>query len=285
MDTTGIRTGVSGQEMPPDFIEEVQVKSSGYNAEFRATTGGVISAITKSGSNAWHGGVGYYFRNNSFNGANRPTLRLDPADQTKAQEILTPGDEFSRQEPILDLGGPILRDRIWFYAGYTREIERTRRTVTFRTNQQRASFDQNETDHNFLGNVTAQLNCNMRMKFSLNQQRLRDLPGPANTNNVGFPTIEPDGTSTSNPTLFPSTIILDTFDNFYTGALDWIIKPKLYANISVGLYDYGTHGSGAGTQLRHVFGASNFQTASFNFPEIPDSLRFVINTPTSRRAV
>ena len=68
MDTTGIRTGVSGQEMPIDFVQEVQVKSSGYNAEFRATTGGVISAITKTGSNAWHGGAGYYFRNNSFNG-------------------------------------------------------------------------------------------------------------------------------------------------------------------------------------------------------------------------
>ena len=73
MDTTGIRTGVSGQEMPVDFIQEVQVKSSGYNAEFRATTGGVISAITKTGSNAWHGGVGYYFRNNNFNGEPRPS--------------------------------------------------------------------------------------------------------------------------------------------------------------------------------------------------------------------
>ena len=59
MDTTGIRTGVSGQEMPTDFVQEVQVKSSGYNAEFRATTGGVISAITKTGSNQWHGSVGY----------------------------------------------------------------------------------------------------------------------------------------------------------------------------------------------------------------------------------
>ena len=49
MDTTGVRTGVSGQELPTDFVQEVQVKSSGYNAEFRATTGGVISAITKSG--------------------------------------------------------------------------------------------------------------------------------------------------------------------------------------------------------------------------------------------
>ena len=106
MDTTGIRTGVSGQEMPVDFIQEVQVKSSGYNAEFRATTGGVISAITKTGSNAWHGGVGYYFRNNSFNGSPRPELRQLPTDASKAELITRPDDEFSRQEPTFDLGGP-----------------------------------------------------------------------------------------------------------------------------------------------------------------------------------
>jgi outer membrane receptor protein involved in Fe transport len=274
MDTTGIRTGVSGQEMPIDFVQEVQVKSSGYNAEFRATTGGVISAITKTGSNTFHGSAGYYFSNNSFNGKPRQTLRQNPADQSKAEYILTPDDEFSRQEPTFSLGGPVLRNRAWFYVGYVPEIDRTRRTVTFRTNQQLATFDQNEVDHNLIGNITTQLNRSMRLKFSTNQQQLRDVPGP--TGNAGnFPTIEPDGTSTSNPTLFPSPIVLDTFDDFYVGSLDWVVNPKLFANVTVGLYDYGTHGSGAGEQLRHSFSASNFQTASFNFPEIPDSLRFV----------
>ena len=92
------------------------------------------------------------------------------------------------------------------------------------------------------------------------------------TGNAGaFPTIEPDGTSTSNPSLFPSPIYLDTFDNFYVGALDWVVTPKLFANVTLGMYDYGTHGGGAGDQLRHVFTTSNVQSASFNFPEIPDS--------------
>ena len=58
--------------------------------------------------------------------------------------------------------------------------------------------------------------------------------------NVNYPAIEPDGTSTSNPSLFPSTIYTDTFDNFYVGVLDWIITPKLYANVAVGAFDYGT---------------------------------------------
>ena len=276
MDTTGIRTGVSGQEMPSDFIQEVQVKSSGYNAEFRATTGGVISAITKSGSNSWHGGAAYYFRNNTFDGDPRATLRQLPTDASQAETIFTPDDEIERHEPTFDLGGPIWRDRAWFYFGTNTDVDRTRRTVTFRTNNQRAAFDQNENDYNSILTVTTQLNASMRLKGTMNRQTMRDVPGP--TGNAGnFPTIEPDGTSTSNPTLFPSPIYLDTFDHFYVGALDWVVSPKLFANVTLGLYDYGTHGGGAGEALRHVFTTSNIQSASFNFPEIPDPLRFVSN--------
>ena len=269
MDTTGIRTGVSGQEMPVDFVQEVQVKSSGYNAEFRATTGGVVSAITKTGGNQFRGSVGYYFRNNSFNGSPRPTLRQLPTDASKAEYVTTPDDEFARHEPTFDIGGPVLANRVWFYVGVAPDLERTSRTVTFRSNNQTATFAQNEEDYNSIGTITAQLNAKMRVKATINRQSWRDEPG--------FPSIEPDGTSTSNPTLFPGTIIADTFDNFYVGALDWVVSPKLFANVTIGLYDYGTHGTGAGEQLRHVFATPNTQSASFNFPEIPDSLRNVTN--------
>ena len=284
MDTTGVRTGVSGQELPTDFVQEVQVKSSGYNAEFRATTGGVISAITKSGSNQWHGSTGVYFRNSSFQGTQRPTVRLDPADQTKAQTFTVPEDDISRTEPTFDLGGPLLRNRMWFYVGYAPDFDYLSRTVTFRANGQTSTFESNEVDHNLLANVTGQLSPSMRLRFSMNQQRLRDLPGLTSTGTtVNFPTIEPDGTSTSNPSLFPSTLYTDTFDNFYVGVLDWIVTPKLYANVAVGAFDYGTNGYGAGTQLRHVFGASNFQ-----YPEIPAALQNVnayADLPSSSQTV
>jgi outer membrane receptor protein involved in Fe transport len=274
MDTTGIRTGVSGQEMPVDFVQEVQVKSSGYNAEFRATTGGVVSAITKTGSNQFRGSAAYYFRNNSFNGSPRPMLRSLPSDASQAEYITPPDDKISRQEPTFDLGGPILKNRAWFYVGTAPDIDRTARTVTYRSNGQTTTSEQNEVDYNTLATVTTQLNSKMRLKGTMNLQSMRDTFGP--TGNAGaFPTIEPDGTSTSNPSLFPSPIYLDTFDNFYVGSLDWVMSPKLFSNVTIGLYDYGTHGGGAGEQLRHVFTASNLASASFNFPEIPDSLRFV----------
>ena len=61
VDTTNLRTGVSGKPLLTDFVEQVQVKSSGYAAEFGGSTGGVVNVITKSGSNLFHGDVGTYF--------------------------------------------------------------------------------------------------------------------------------------------------------------------------------------------------------------------------------
>ena len=175
MDTTGIRTGVSGQEMPVDFIQELQVKSSGYNAEFRATTGGVISAITKTGSNVWRGGVSYYFRND--NQPARFELRALPTDASQAETITRPEDDYVRHEPTFDLGGPIFKNRAWFYVGFAPEIDRTARTVTYRTGGTTATYEQNENDYNTIATVTGQLNSKMRLKGTVNLQSLKDVTG------------------------------------------------------------------------------------------------------------
>jgi hypothetical protein len=112
VDTTNLRTGVSGRVLRPDFIQEVQVKSSGYNAEYRAAIGGVVSAITKSGSNDWHGGLGGYYNSDSLLGKVRPTLQLNPSNQKEAQYVDAPADKYSNKEGVFDVGGPVLKDRI-----------------------------------------------------------------------------------------------------------------------------------------------------------------------------
>ena len=156
--------------------------------------------------------------------------------------------------------------------------------MTFRTNSQRASFDQNEEDYNSILTVTTQLNSSMRLKGTINRQSLRDVPGP--TGNAGnFPTIEPDGTSTSNPTLFPSPIYLDTFDNFYVGALDWVVSPKLFANVTLGLYDYGTHGGGAGdAAAARVHDVEHRRAPASISPRFRTRCASSAATPTCRRA-
>ena len=71
VDTTHPQDGTSGQNLVTDFVEEVQVKSAGYAAEYGGSVGGVISAVTKSGTNEFKGWVGLYYGDSGWNGSER----------------------------------------------------------------------------------------------------------------------------------------------------------------------------------------------------------------------
>ena len=55
METSYLWTGWPDMPLVTDFVEEVQVKSSGFAAEYGGATGGVVNILTKSGTNAWRG--------------------------------------------------------------------------------------------------------------------------------------------------------------------------------------------------------------------------------------
>ena len=57
VNTTNIQNGGVGKNFQMDFIEEVQVKTSSFEAEFGGALGGVINAVPKRGSNDWHGAL------------------------------------------------------------------------------------------------------------------------------------------------------------------------------------------------------------------------------------
>ncbi len=118
MDTTQLVGGTSGKQMPIDFIEQVQVKSSGYAAEFGGATGGVISAITKSGSNRLRGSAGLYYQADAFYGQTRLTNGYSPWDSNRPEPGLIPFQApWTYLDPVGDLGGPILRDKLLVCAG------------------------------------------------------------------------------------------------------------------------------------------------------------------------
>src|SRR5215210_1131049 len=92
IETTNLQTGTSGKNVIADFVEEIQVKSSGYTAEFGGATGGVINVITKSGTNDFHGNVGLQYQGSRLSGGSSPTLRLGLTDSTKAEYVNYPKD-------------------------------------------------------------------------------------------------------------------------------------------------------------------------------------------------
>ena len=235
LDTTDLRTGTSSTNVPVDFLQEVQVKSSGYNAEYRAATGGVVSAITKTGSNSFHGSAGTYYTDNKFLGDIRPSLRLNPANNLLAEYLYTPRDKQHTFDPVFDLGGPVLRDRIWFYAGYNPQTSYQRRIATFTQTvpdggSQTRTFLNPTNDMLGRYTVTSQLSKNTRLRFAGANERQK--------RGISLPALEANGTSTATARTFiaPSATCSDLVCNpntqkhaeyvndQATGVFDWVVN-------------------------------------------------------------
>src|SRR5690606_3561979 len=136
-DTTSLDTGDSGKRVIIDFVEQIQVQRSGYNAEFRAATGGVISAITKSGTNSYRGEIGLNYSgptlNRTLQGKVRPSLQISTVDDQTLEYVYPVRlHEESNFEPVFQFSGPILKDRMWFFVGVAPERETQTREVTWR---------------------------------------------------------------------------------------------------------------------------------------------------------
>lgn len=131
-DTTDPQTGVSAVPLRLDFVEEVQVKSAGYAAEYGGSTGGVINVITKSGTNKWSGGVLAEYQDRSWGGDVRPILIRE---NNRGVYVTQPKADSTRLDPGFFLSGPIVRDRLWFFASYQPGLTDTKQTVNFRNGQ------------------------------------------------------------------------------------------------------------------------------------------------------
>jgi Carboxypeptidase regulatory-like domain/TonB dependent receptor-like, beta-barrel/TonB-dependent Receptor Plug Domain len=112
VNTTNVIKGFQGKALSQEFIEEVQVKTSGYEAEYGRATGGIINVVTKSGGNEFHGdGFGYF---------NRKSLTADYKGFDTDRTSLIDTTQENREDFGLDLGGFLMKDRIWFFGAYNR---------------------------------------------------------------------------------------------------------------------------------------------------------------------
>ncbi|HLL73531.1 MAG TPA: TonB-dependent receptor [Pyrinomonadaceae bacterium] len=129
-EVTNFRTGSldANNNIPFQFVQEVQVKSSGFEAEFGGATGGVINVVTKSGSNEWHGEFGASFSPAELQAGPRRFLFPLTDGARYFQPRRDSGTDFF---PTANFSGPIVRDRAWFFLSYTPQILNTIRDVNF----------------------------------------------------------------------------------------------------------------------------------------------------------
>jgi hypothetical protein len=131
-EVTNFRTGTlnGNNNIPFQFVQEVQVKSSGFEAEFGGATGGVINVVTKSGGNDFHGEAGMSFRPKRWQPAPRPFLTT--AFNSGPALFNARRDSGVDYFPTVNLSGPVIKDRAWFFISESRQIFNTNRTITYR---------------------------------------------------------------------------------------------------------------------------------------------------------
>lgn len=103
--TDGYR-GRTGTDLPFNFVEAVELKQGGYEAEYGQALGGLVNVVTKSGTND--------FRFDAFGFLSGSSLAADPEPVPGIVETAA----FSDYDVGVSVSGPILRDRLWFIAAY-----------------------------------------------------------------------------------------------------------------------------------------------------------------------
>lgn len=136
-ETARVIDGTSITNIPMEFIQEVQVKSSGFEAEYGGALGGVVNVIMKRGSNEWHGSMVLSIRKDKFDAAPSRYSRYDPQGSFVNQldapvQYYQPNkDKYTILDPGFETGGYLLKDRLWLFAAFVPDLDRETRTVNF----------------------------------------------------------------------------------------------------------------------------------------------------------
>ena len=101
-------------------IREFQVNTSNYSAEYGRSAGGVVNAVTKSGTNEFHGDLFYYNRN-AGNGARNPLSFLPVLGPGGTSTLVGVKPTDVRQQWGGAVGGPIAKDRLFFFFSYDQQ--------------------------------------------------------------------------------------------------------------------------------------------------------------------
>ena len=135
LDTTDTGFGTLSSNLPNEFVEETEVMTGGYNAEYGHATGGIVNVVTKQGSNEFHGTVFGYYTPGSLSAAAKTIER-------EGDSIATHQDLDRAYDVGAEVGGPIVKDHLWFHVGFDPS---TQHTVTTRLVQSQVDKVNNAT--------------------------------------------------------------------------------------------------------------------------------------------
>jgi hypothetical protein len=261
-ETADLAGGFSHTQVPFDFIQEVDIKNSGIEAEHGGALGGVVNVVMKKGTNNYHGSVFAQFENDAMD-ADQPTIaRTDPAltqtatswgaiDPT-AQNYIPKKDKSSDVFPGFTFGGPIWKNRIFGFVGFNPELSQIERGVNYAVSPKAAlvplglvNFSQNTQTYYTTARldtvITQKLRVYSSWLYQLQKQHGTNLPSPDSVQ--GY-----DNTSaTIDPSTYLHTIGFTAPNQTVNVGADYQITPRLIATGRFGYYFSNYHDFGLPT--------------------------------------
>jgi Carboxypeptidase regulatory-like domain len=152
--TTSLLNGVSRQDTIFEYLQEVQVKTGGINAEYGGALGGVVSAVTRSGGNRLQGELHYYVTGSPLSTGPVRRLVLSPSDETTVSFVQDDRQHDVAHEPGGSIGGPIVKDRLFFFASYSPRLIARTSHYGFSNGADPGSMGQSQTATQAFGKLT-----------------------------------------------------------------------------------------------------------------------------------
>jgi outer membrane receptor protein involved in Fe transport len=296
---TNIQNGGVGKDFQMEFIQEVQVKTSSFEAEFGGALGGVINVVPKRGSNEWHGEAVTYLRSNAFNANNtdrqlgtdpdKPSLNTSTRLDATPRYYMANKDQQTILEPGFSVGGPLWKNKLWILSSYIPSINTDRRVTTFTAaNPGPRTLTQTTTQQNAYNRLDYGVTNSLRLFGSWNYAYWRQTGTLGNADSAA-------GQTNTGRTTDPNTLRSDAGSvnplSIFTFGGDWTPTAKLVISSRFGYYFTNTEQRGTPVGTRYSYqstvNASSvdlagqpFPTSVFNtsgFANIPSNLATVFD--------
>jgi hypothetical protein len=159
--------GRSRQNAPPEFVQQVQIKTGGTEAEYGGALGGVITAVTKSGGNEFHGEGHFYFSGSALAASPVRRLVIDPRDDRSVSYVQDETDPERHLEPGFSLGGPIRRNMLYFFTSWSPRYRNQDRKYLFGNGAEQDLFERNQTYMSGFNKISFDPTPRIRSNFTM----------------------------------------------------------------------------------------------------------------------
>ncbi len=262
MEVTNVQTGILSDQnkVPVEMVQQLQIKNGVMEAQYGGAMGGVVNAVVRSGSNDFHGQVGFYFNNDAMQARPRTTLQLATADadHNTPEYFANTRDPYTKWNPMFSLGGPLIKNRVYLFSAYMPTKTTTDRTVTFLENNKTQTFKRTVTQQYLANKVDFVPIDKIRMNMSW-------IFNP--TKNMG---VLPSQQGTDNPNVPWQDRGDYTGGQILSGSIDYLATTKLMFSFRGGYNYYNFNNVYAPSTTTAVY--YNNANASL-FPDLPDSVK------------